>query len=134
MSAADIYRGQTAQGWTRIEMLLELYDAALTSIETCQDAQSHGDESLRQAESLRAQRILLAIVGGIDTGYGEIATQPALLCFHALECVRRDDFRSAVRVLTILRDAFRAVAAEAVEWERGSGSSLSLAGAVDCQA
>ncbi len=134
MSAADIYRGQAAQGWTRIEMLLELYDGALTSIETCRDAESRGDAALRGSASLRAQRFLLAIVSGIEIGYGDIASKPALLCLHALDCVRSNDFSSAEQVLTILRDAFRSVAPEAVEWERDVGSPLFLAGAVDFQA
>ncbi len=131
MLADRTYRDQSAQGWTRIEMLLELYDAALMALESCQEAAAQNDQATLNANALRAQRILLGLLSGIDITQGEIAANPARLCLFALDCIQREEFADAHRVLGILRDAFHSIAPEAIEWEREHCPAVSPSPVVD---
>jgi len=56
MNAADHYKNQITNGWTRIEMLLALYDAIVDSLSSAEKAQAEQDEATLARETLRGER------------------------------------------------------------------------------
>jgi hypothetical protein len=104
-------RYQTAQtySWTRIDMLLTIYEHVVASL-------TEGAVLLEQDKSsqllpvrIRAQKALLAVADGLDLEQGELPTQVLRLVVFALDQARTEDasqWRAAARVMSTLRDGF----------------------------
>ena len=118
MNAADHYKNRITQGWTRIDMLLALYDAMVDSLSSAEEAQAGQDESRQTWETLRIQRLMLGILAGINHDYQELAWQIERLCHVVLDRISQRDFGAARRVLSILKEAFEGIVEEARELER----------------
>ncbi len=105
-------RYQTTQtySWTRIDMLLTIYEHVVAAL-------TEGAVILEQGKPvsqllpvrIRAQKALLAVADGLDLEQGELPTQVLRLIVFALDQVRTEDatqWRSAARVMSTLRDGF----------------------------
>ena len=119
MSALGAYKKQSLTGgWTRVEMLLQLYDRAIGSIDACKAAHSDEDNIAYAIHLLDSQRVILAINAGLKPGESEVAFNIARLLHFVLSAMEQKDFDAAERVLHELRAGFAAVADEANQLER----------------
>ena len=121
MNPIAAYRAATATSWTRIEMLLALYDAAIESVERVVTSfDTPGDPSAITTEKLRARKLTLEILDGIDASQGDVAANCQRLIIYTLEQFRLDErahWDAACRVLKTLRDGFAGIKSEAIELE-----------------
>lgn len=102
---------QTAQSWswTRIDMLLLIYDKTLSTL-------NEGARLLDQnripellAVRIRAMKALLAIADGLDVEQGELAVSIMRLVIFAIDQIRTSDsaaWRNAAQVLSTVREGF----------------------------
>lgn len=121
MNPIAAYRAATATSWTRIEMLLALYDAAIESVDrVVLSFDSPDDPSTSAPEKLRARKLTLEILDGIDAGQGEVAANCQRLIIYTLQQFRLDEranWEAARRILKTLRDGFAGIKSEAIELE-----------------
>ncbi len=114
------YKSQQTVAWTRIEMLIALYDAAISRLESVVTLLEGGDIASAAGKQTHVQKILLHLIGGIDLQQGEIAERSRdLLVFVASRVGSRNpaDIKSAIEVLRTLREGFDAVRDQAIELE-----------------
>jgi len=118
MNAADHYKNQITNGWTRIDMLLALYDAIVDSLSSAEEAQAGQDQPRLAREMLRVQRLMLGILAGINHDCHDLAGQIERLCHFALDRISQHDFGAARQILSILKEAFEGILEQAHELER----------------
>jgi flagellin-specific chaperone FliS len=112
------YKQHTASRWTRIEMLLELYNSAISALQQASEALDCGDDVRATRELTTAQRLVAGIVAGLNRDVGELPRNIERLCLFVVEQIGRRDPRAALRVLTPLRDGFAGIRERAVALER----------------
>ena len=118
-SPINAYKIQDLSGnWTRIEMLLKLYDRAVVSITGAEEALQSNDEAAFSRNYVDAQKTVLAIHTGLKPDEYEIAFNIARLLHFVLRCLEERKFADAKKVLNQLRSGFAAIAAEANELEQ----------------
>jgi flagellin-specific chaperone FliS len=105
-------------GWTRIDMLLALYDRAIISVRGAQSAQQAGDEAEFAAKFIDAQKCVLAIHGGLKPDEYEIAYDIARLLHFVLTRLSEYNFDEAAHFLEKLRSGFDNIREEATELEK----------------
>lgn len=105
-------------GWTRIDMLIQLYDRAIASLEGAQESMEAGDDATYARLFLDAQKTILAIHTGLKADEYEIAFNVARLLHFALVSIENRNFKDAIMVMSNLRDGFNGIADEANELER----------------
>ncbi len=119
MNAIGAYQKQSLlAGWTRIDLLLQIYERAITSIDACEIAFKENDESAYVRHFIQAQKAVLAIHAGLKPDEHEVAFNVARLLHFVLVCIEKRDFKAAAKVLRELRDGFAAVADEVNRLER----------------
>ncbi|NND98994.1 MAG: hypothetical protein HKN47_16890 [Pirellulaceae bacterium] len=119
MSNLGAYKKQELCGaWTRIEMLLQIYDRALISVQSCGAALAKGDAMGYSKHYINAQKAILAIHSGLEPEKNEVAFNVARLLHFVTVSIEKQQFDVATKVLNQLRDGFAAVADEATELER----------------
>lgn len=103
------YKQASSLAWTRIDMLLVVYDQAVLAL----DEGSRLLEENRTAElaplRLRAMRTLLTIIDGLDLEKDELPKQIVRLVVFAIEQIRTPSpaaWRSAAAVIQTLREGF----------------------------
>lgn len=137
MTPHDCYRTRAATGWTRIDMLLALYDAALRTLDETLAAMAARGQAPPQL-LLKAQQFVLLLLEGIDESAGEPAPSVRRLLVFVLERVQTTEaaaWRDARKVLGQLREAFQQVADEARRLEqRGEIPPLNRSTTVACSA
>lgn len=104
-------RYQKAQtlSWTRVDMLLTIYEHVVASLSEGAVLLENENLSGLLPVRIRAQKALLAVADGLDLEQGELPTQVLRLVVFALDQVRTNDaasWRSAARVMQTLRDGF----------------------------
>lgn len=120
MNPHDVYRSQHGAGWTRIEMLLRLFDAGIERLESAQTALRRSDEDAAARDMLRAQKIVAALMSGLNMEYGEISKPLEQLYAFVLVSIaerRPEKLQSAAQVLITLREAFDAIRPQAIALE-----------------
>lgn len=105
-------------GWTRIDMLIQLYDRAISSLSGASEALTVGDDHTYARLFLDAQKTILAIHTGLKPDEYEIAFNVARLLHFVLSAIEQKNFRDAIMVMENLRDGFVGIADEANELER----------------
>ena len=105
-------------GWTRIDMLLALYDRAIASVRGAQIAEKEGNEALFAEKYLDAQKCVLAIHGGLKPDEHDVAYDIARLLHFILTRITEHNFNEAAHFLEKLRSGFEAIHEEATELER----------------
>lgn len=137
MTPYQKYRTSTACGWTRVDMLLAVYDAAILALDEAL-AGPAADAAAAPEARLKAQQLVLLLLEGIDDSAGEPAPSIRRLLLFVLDRLQSrsgDDWRDARKVLSLLRDGFQQVADEARRLEQsGAIPPLNLAPAVACSA
>lgn len=105
-------------GWTRIDMLIQLYDRAIASLEGAAEAMESGDDAMYARLFLDAQKTILAIHTGLKADEYEIAFNVARLLHFSLVSIENKNFKDAIMVMSNLRDGFVGIAEEANELEK----------------
>ncbi|MEZ6062775.1 MAG: hypothetical protein R3C19_20720 [Planctomycetaceae bacterium] len=132
MSPRERYRIASSYGWTRIDMLIHIYEQTINSLRAGQRILEQNGGDLFAAR-IDAQRKILLIVDGLALDQGGTPMQVLRLCLFALEQVRSDSaesWASAAKVLETVRDGFVEIREEARAAERdGLIPALQLASA-----
>lgn len=136
MKKSPHYQIQTMfGGWTRIDMLLELYDRAITSIRGAQAAKESNHEQLFTEKFIDSQKCILAIHGGLRPDEYEIAYDIARLLHFVLTRLGEYNFEEAAYFLEKLRNSFEAIREEATQLEKqGKIPSLESSGGLNAMA
>lgn len=105
-------------GWTRIDMLIQLYDRAIASLEGTNEAMAVGDDATYARLFLDAQKTILAIHTGLKPDEYEIAFNVARLLHFVLSSIEQKNFEDAIMILQNLKEGFLGIAEEANELEK----------------
>ena len=116
MSVAAYKKQSLMSGWTRVDLLLYLYDRAITSLQACQEAREADDSMAYSEHFIQMNKMLIAIHAGLKPD-DEVAFNVARLLHFVSQCIEKDDFPTAINILQSLHDGFAAVADEANELE-----------------
>lgn len=107
---------------TRIDLLLALYDKAVERLTSAEDSLLGGDRPHALPLIAKAQLIVMELAAGIRTDVDPTMGTNMLRLYefvtHELAAGGIDNLRNVLRVLTTLRDGFRAVRDEAVTLEK----------------
>lgn len=122
------YRRNTQSGWTRIEMLLAIYDGVIDSIDSGIAAMREGRTQDYPTAQLRAIERCLLLISGIDTDASSTAVQIYQLCVFCLGQLKTMEiapWEDARRIISTLREGFQAIREEGNQLE-ASGAITSL--------
>jgi flagellar biosynthetic protein FliS len=115
-------RNDEPAGWTRIDMLLALYDGALTRLDRAEAALKAGEAGTAAGFLSRAQLIISSLASDVRPDVNPEAGANMLRLYeYAVNELRRATVESVGnvrKVLRTLRAGFEAVRAEANELER----------------
>jgi len=105
-------------GWTRIDMLLAIYDRGIAAVRGAEQAHQDQDANRQAVQTLEAQKCILAIHAGLKPDEHEIAFNIARLLNFVLRCLEEQRFSDATKILEQLRSGFEAIHDEAVKLEQ----------------
>ncbi len=134
MNPYQKYRQISSRSWTRVDMLLVVYDQVVSAL-------NDGVRRLREdrttelpAVRLRAMRTLLAIADGLDLNQGDVPNQVLRLVEYSLEQIKShsaDAWLSAAEVINKLREGFQEIQEQARKDEcEGKIPALDVVGQV----
>ncbi len=106
------------KGWTRIDMLLALYDRTISAIHMAQAAKDSGDSIQLGTRILEANRMILGLHSGLDTDRYPLAVDVARLLNFVTLRLEEQKFDESVHFLKKLRDSFSQIRDEATELEK----------------
>ena len=118
MSVLAYKRQSLTAGWTRVDLLLYLYDRAIASAESCVATADDEDTTQHSIHFLTLNKSILALHAGLKPDEDEVAFNVARLLHFVSQAIVTNDFQTAIRFLQNLRDGFAAVADEANQMER----------------
>lgn len=114
---------QQPTNWARIDLLLALYDGAITRLERALAALRSGDVTTARPILARVQAIVLELAAGINFDAGDPSSANLMRLYEffaqALAGTEVRALESVLKSLTTLREGFAAVRVEAVQLERG---------------
>lgn len=120
MQGSHAYRKNALAGWSRIEMLLAIYDNAIASFDAGIDFLSRKSISDFAPQQIRTLQLLVLLLDGINADSGEVARNTRDLCVFCIEQASTADpqnWRGAREVLVTLREGFRGIREEAIQLE-----------------
>ena len=106
------------KGWTRIDMLLALYDRAITAVQASSLAKDANNESLMKTNILEAHKLILALHSGLKTEECEVAGNVARLLNFVMRRIEEHQFEEANHFLEQLHNSFSQIREEAIARER----------------
>lgn len=120
MDPRSQYKSTQATSWTRIDMLLHIYDHAICALKAGMQALDR-NESLDSGSLRRdAQTRVMLIVEGLDLKQGEVPQNIMRICTHILDVTCRDDaceWERCASLLEVIRSGFAEVQDEARQAE-----------------
>lgn len=123
------------KGWTRIDMLIALYDRSISAIEMAQNAKEAGDSIETANRILEANRMILGLHSGLNTDKYPLAVDVARLLNFVTLRLGEQRFDEAIHFLDKLRTSFSQIREEAAALEKtGSIPPLVEANALDTTA
>ncbi len=113
---------QPDTGWTRMDLLLALYDKALEHLDRAEAALVAGDTSGAVGRLSKAQTVIMALADGVRVEVNpEVNTNILRLYEFAVTTLSQPsvaNVASVRKILRTLREGFEAVRVEANEMER----------------
>jgi flagellar secretion chaperone FliS len=103
------YKTVQSYSWTRVDMLILVYDQAVSALSEGARLLEQNRKAELPAVKLRAMKTLLAIAEGLNLQRGELPIQVLRLVVFALDQVRIESaeaWRSAESVISTLRAGF----------------------------
>ncbi len=104
--------------WTRIEMLVALYDRAIITVQLAKFAEEQKDASMMANKLLEANRFMLALHAGLNTENCDIARDVGRLLNFVMLRLEERNFDEAVYFLKKLQKSFEQIQADAVAMEK----------------
>lgn len=104
-------------GWTRIDMLLHVYDRAIVALESVIQARQANQQSILNQRSLEFGKCMLAIHAGLKPEENEIAFNIARLIHFVQDQFCQQNFDNAREILESIRNGYAAIRDQAVELE-----------------
>ena len=109
------HQGEQAMGAThldRVELLIRLYEATIETIREAGRHQAGGRHSDAVAAFIRAERLVLEIIGGLDVDLGPIPQDVRRLCHFAVDSLATREpsrLESTANMFSTLKDAFEGI-------------------------
>ena len=116
MNPRHNYMTTQSLAWTRIDMLLLIYDQAVTTLNEGARLLENNRASELTPVSLKAMRTLLMIADGLNLNHGELPTQVLRLVVFSLDQIKTqspDAWRSASDVMSKVREGFQEIQEQA---------------------
>jgi flagellin-specific chaperone FliS len=118
MDQLKAYQRKSLSGeWTRVDLIVMLYDRAIESIESCEIAFEVGDNAAFLKHEIATRKTLIAIHAGLKPDECEIAHNIARLLHFVLVSFDQKQFATSKQILGTIRDGFSQIADEANEME-----------------
>ena len=108
----------TVSGWTRVDMLLALYDRTISTIRFAQHAKNTDDNRMLANKMIEANKYLLALHSGLDTENDAVAVDIARLLNFVMLRLEEHNYDEAVYFLEKLHSTFEQVREEATDLEK----------------
>ena len=105
------------KGWTRIDMLLALYDRAITAVRLASRAQAANNQPLMQQQVFESHKLILALHSGLEIDESEIAQNVARLLSFIVLRIEQQHFDEAAHFLEKLHSSFSSIREEAASLE-----------------
>ncbi|MCS6867082.1 MAG: flagellar protein FliS [Gemmataceae bacterium] len=109
-------------GWTRIDLLLALYDKALERLDRAETALKAGQTTIATSELAKTQLILTALVSGVrpevNPDYAGNILRLYEYVSNELRFVKYENIMNARKILRTLREGFDSIRDEANRLER----------------
>lgn len=125
------YQSSSSLSWTRIDMLLVVYDKVIQSLQEGLRALAGNRPEELQLSRMGVQRSVLTIVDGLNLEVGDTPVQILRLCLFVLEQTRTNSaeaWRSSLQVMQTVQQGFEAIQQTAREAEyRGELPALDAA-------
>jgi flagellar protein FliS len=116
------YRKDEPTGWTRIDLLLALYDKSLERLDRAEAALRANDSATAIPQLAKTQLIVTELASGVRVEVNPEANTNMLRLYeyvaHELAKATFDGIENARKVMRTLREGFEAIRAEANELER----------------
>lgn len=112
---------QSTPAWTRIDMLLALFNGGIERCEQALEAMERQDRTAAKNLLVKARLIVLGLASGVVLDGDPVTTTIVQLyeyAQHALGQGSAEDVRGALGVLRTLRDGFQKIRDEAITLER----------------
>lgn len=109
MNPYSKYKQASSLSWTRIDMLLVVYDQTVFALDEGQRLLAENRTSELPGVRLKAMRALVAIVDGLDLAQPGLPVQILRLVEFSLEQIKSDSpdaWRAASNVISKLREGF----------------------------
>ena len=104
--------------WTRIDMLLALYEQAISTIHGAQLAKNSNNRVLFTNRSIEANKYILALHSGLDTEGNQVALDIARLLNFVMLRLEEQNFDEAIYFLEKLQKTFEQIREEATNLEK----------------
>jgi flagellin-specific chaperone FliS len=138
MNPYQAYRQRQADGWTRIDRLLALFDGLLDRAERALGLLHHGDGSAARSVLVNARVLLDGLTAGVVPDGGEAAADLLRhheFIGHRLSAGRAEHIEATLPVLRNLRQGFLAIRSQALSPDgHGEGPALEGGGLVPAPA
>ncbi|HTU19773.1 MAG TPA: flagellar export chaperone FliS [Gemmataceae bacterium] len=121
MNPYAAYQRQSAPAWTRIDMLLALFDGGVERCEQALAALERQDPLAAKKLLVKARLIVLGLASGVIADGDPLSTLKLQLyeyAQHSLEQGSVEDVRGALGVLRTLREGYQKIRPEAADLER----------------
>ena len=121
MNPYSAYSQQQTTGWTRIDLVLALYNGAIERLTKARAELERGNTRAATSLLVKAQLIVAEMAAGVDLRYGEIPCNLLRLYAFVVERIslcKIEDIDAALRVLNTLREGMHGIREEAVQLER----------------
>ncbi|MDG1897830.1 MAG: hypothetical protein P8J37_23265 [Fuerstiella sp.] len=115
------YRNAKAIAWTRIDMLLVIYEAAIEALDRGVHILESEDRNDLPHARIDAQRKVLLIAEGLSIDEDPTAAHIMNLCVFVLDQIQNDsleNWKTGVKLIETLHEGFQEIADDAREVER----------------
>ena len=116
MNPYSTYMQQQTVGWTRIDLLLALYNGAIERLTKAREELERGDALAATSLLVRAQLIVAELAAGIDLRHGELPRNLLRLYTFAAQRIqlgKTENIDEVLRILNILREGMQGIRGEA---------------------
>lgn len=117
----ETYRSQRAASWTRVDMVLALYDEAISRIGQALEALDRSEPVVSRQHCLRILQVIACLRSGVDADAGSLP-QDILRLYNFIDrCITggtREDLEVARKIITPIRDSFQEIRDNVAELEQ----------------
>ncbi|WP_437227807.1 hypothetical protein SH661x_000565 [Planctomicrobium sp. SH661] len=120
MTPQQAYRRNAQSGWTRIEMLLAIYDATIAALDAGIDVLNQNRHDAYPAIRLRATQLFILLISGVDPEVSEVGVNIRSLCIFCLDQIETRDpaaWSDARNILATVREGFQRIREEGIQLE-----------------